>query len=144
MRPRPYCACRKSRGRPIPQAKLLRAIQEREFTPLGSGKPVRVDVRFVAATDVDLLAAVEAKTFRQDLYYRLAVVVLRTPSLRERRDDIRPLSEYFLERVSSKLGQTAPSILPDAMECLRGYSWPGNMRELQNSLERATVLGEWV
>jgi transcriptional regulator with PAS, ATPase and Fis domain len=105
---------------------------------------VRVDVRFVAATDVDLLAAVEAKTFRQDLYYRLAVVVLRTPSLRERRDDIRPLSEYFLERVSSKLGQTAPSILPDAMECLRGYSWPGNMRELQNSLERATVLGEWV
>jgi DNA-binding NtrC family response regulator len=121
------------------QAKLLRALQEREIRPVGSIRPVAIDVRIVAATNRDLEIATHQGSFRRDLYSRLNVVSLRLPPLRERKEDIRLLVDYFLERISrSKAARI--SISTEAMKQLLAYEWPGNVRELENCLERASSL----
>jgi DNA-binding NtrC family response regulator len=122
------------------QGRLLRALQEREFRPQSSAKPVPVDVRIIAATSRDLEMAVQQGTFRRDLFFRLNVVSLRLPPLRERKEDIRPLTEHFLERIG-QARQAQYSIGPDAMKLLQLYDWPGNVRELENCLERAVAMG---
>src|ERR1041385_3605146 len=121
------------------QGKLVRALQEREFQVQGNGKSIAVDVRIVASTSRDLETAVQQGTFRRDLFFRLNVVGLRLPPLRERREDIRPLAENFLERVGHTR-QVQYSIHPDAMKLLQMYEWPGNVRELENCLERAVAM----
>jgi len=123
------------------QVKLLRLLQEREFRPLGSVKPHKVNIRVIAATHRDLDAAVARGEFRQDLYYRLNVVKLRLPPLRERRADIPLLIEHFLERFGPGYRVSA-----DAMEAMLAYNWPGNVRELQNAIERMTAInsGPWL
>jgi len=123
------------------QAKLLRVIQEREVHPLGAPAPVRVDARVVAATHRDLPSLVAAGGFRQDLYYRLNVIAIHVPPLRERPEDILPLAAHFLERHGRRLGRLSSTISEEAIERLRGYPWPGNARELENAIERALVLG---
>ncbi|HPA53382.1 MAG TPA: sigma 54-interacting transcriptional regulator [Thermoanaerobaculia bacterium] len=125
---------------PSVQAKLLRVLQEREFQRLGGSRPQRADVRVVAATNRDLAAAMARGTFREDLFYRLAVFEIRLPPLRERPDDILPLAGAFLEEIGAELGRPAAGISRDAMEALLGYRWPGNVRELRNVLERASIL----
>ncbi|HWS56869.1 MAG TPA: sigma-54 dependent transcriptional regulator [Pyrinomonadaceae bacterium] len=122
------------------QAKLLRVLQEREFEKLGSSRTVRVDVRVVAATSADLERRIEEGTFRPDLYYRLNVVHLRLPPLRERREDIRPLAEHLLAKFCAATGLPAKAISEEAWAALAGYRWPGNVRQLQNALERAAAL----
>jgi len=121
------------------QSRLLRALQEREFYPIGSTKPVPVDVRVIAATSRDLDLAVQQGTFRRDLFFRLNVVGLRLPPLRERKEDIRPLAEHFLQRATNAR-QEQYSINHEAMKLLQLYDWPGNVRELENSLERALAM----
>jgi DNA-binding NtrC family response regulator len=122
------------------QARLLRIIETGEFLRLGERKVRGVDVRIVAATNADLKAAVEDGRFRQDFYYRLNVVTLQLPPLRERRDDIAPLAEHFLEKCGAKLRKDLQGIAKNAMQALQGYSWPGNVRELENAIERAAIL----
>jgi formate hydrogenlyase transcriptional activator len=122
------------------QVKLLRVLQEREFEPVGSNQTVRVDVRVLAATNRDLQQAVREGTFRADLYYRLHVIPLRVPPLRERRSDVARLALFFLERSARKSGRPARAISSDTLERLAAYDWPGNVRELQNVIERAVVL----
>jgi len=122
------------------QPKLLRVLQEREFERVGSNQPIPVDVRVVAATNHDLRAAVAAGTFRPDLFYRLNVVPIEVPPLRERRDDIPALVEHLVERYAKKTSKRIPTIDERTMELLRTYEWPGNVRELQNVIERAVVL----
>src|SRR5690349_203556 len=114
------------------QVKLLRVLQEREFERLGSNKTQHTDVRVVAATNVDLRAALEQGTFREDLYYRLNVVPLNIPPLRERKVDIPSLANHFVRKLAPDTGCTAESITDEAMEKLMGYHWPGNVRELEN------------
>lgn len=121
------------------QGKLVRALQEREFHVQGNGKSVAVDVRVVASTSHDLETAVQQGTFRRDLFFRLNVVGLRLPPLRERKEDIRSLAENFLERVG-QARQVQYSIHPDALKLLQMYEWPGNVRELENCLERAVAM----
>ena len=121
---------------PAAQAKFLRVLQEREFLRLGGTRPVRVNVRVIAATNRDLDDAVAQGTFRADLYYRLNVFDIRIPPLRERRDDILPLAAGFLREFA---GATA-ELTPEAMEALRRHEWPGNVRELRNVLERALIM----
>jgi transcriptional regulator with PAS, ATPase and Fis domain len=121
------------------QAKLLRAIQEQRIKPVGENEEVPVDVRVVAATHRDLEAMVKTGLFREDLYYRLNVVSIRIPPLRERRDDIPILVEHFLMKYQAT-GRTAPRISDAAIELLRRYRWPGNVRELENAVERALLL----
>jgi DNA-binding NtrC family response regulator len=123
------------------QAKLLRAIQEQEFERVGGSQSVRVDVRIVATTNRDLLAEVEAGRFRRDLFYRLAVVPVKTPALRERLEDLPLLVKHFVEQAASELGVRAPALRPEALDALRRHSWPGNVRELANAVERAVLLG---
>jgi two-component system response regulator HydG len=123
------------------QAKLLRVLQEREIHPIGAPAPIPVDVRVVAATHCDLQARIAQGRFRQDLYYRLNVIAVRIPPLRERPADILPLVAHFLEKHGRRLGRAACSVSPRALEALRRYSWPGNVRELENAIERALVLG---
>ncbi len=125
---------------PAVQAKLLRVLQEREFQRLGATRPVRADVRVVAATNRDLAAAIARGEFREDLFYRLSVFEIRLPPLRERREDILPLAEAFLEEVGPSVGRPAAGISRQAHEALLSYPWPGNVRELRNALERATIL----
>ncbi|MBS1723193.1 MAG: sigma-54-dependent Fis family transcriptional regulator [Armatimonadetes bacterium] len=125
---------------PAIQVKLLRVLQEREFERLGATKPTRVDVRLVTATNRDLNRAVEDGTFRLDLLYRLQVVELHLPPLRERTEDIVPLAEHFLARSSKENGRTLRLIGSDALSLMMGYNWPGNVRELENTMERAVVL----
>jgi len=128
---------------PLPlQAKLLRFLQEREFERLGSTHPIRVDVRVIAATNRDLEKAARAGTFREDLYYRLNVIALHMPPLRERREDIPLLASHFAARTSQRLGRPVAGFTPEARACLQRYDWPGNVRELANAIERALVLGE--
>jgi formate hydrogenlyase transcriptional activator len=122
------------------QVALLRVLQEREFERVGSNQSIKVDVRILAATNRDLRAAVAAGTFRQDLFYRLNVFPIQLAPLRERRDDIPLLVEYFIDRYSSKGGKKIRHIKRSAFELLQSYEWPGNVRELQNVVERAVLL----
>ncbi|MBM4078366.1 MAG: sigma-54-dependent Fis family transcriptional regulator, partial [Planctomycetes bacterium] len=122
------------------QAKLLRVLQEREFSRVGSTQPTQVDVRVIAATNKDLLAATRAGAFREDLYYRLSVLPITVPPLRRRREDIPLLAEYFIEKYSRKRKREIRGITADAMGILMAYDWPGNVRELENAIERAVVL----
>ncbi|QBH95366.1 response regulator [Limnobaculum zhutongyuii] len=122
------------------QAKLLRAIQEREIQRVGSNQTLSVDVRLIAATNRDLKADVEAGKFRQDLYYRLNVVTVDTPALRERREDIPPLAMHFLEKFAQRNRKSVKGFTPQAMDMLLKYNWPGNVRELENTIERAVIL----
>ena len=122
------------------QAKLLRVLQEGEFERLGSGKTIKVDVRVIAATNRDLMQAVQRGRFRMDLYYRLNVYPIGLPPLRERREDIGLLAEIFLREASRRLGRLFDPISGEVLTALRGYDWPGNVRELQNVIERAAVI----
>ncbi|HJT89410.1 MAG TPA: sigma-54 dependent transcriptional regulator [Bryobacteraceae bacterium] len=122
------------------QVKLLRVLQEREFERLGSNVTRHIDVRVIAATNQDLRAALEQGTFREDLYYRLNVVPLNIPPLRERKQDIPFLANHFLRKLAPDSGSQAESISEAAMERLLGYHWPGNVRELENVIERALIL----
>jgi DNA-binding NtrC family response regulator len=124
------------------QPKLLRVLQEREFERVGSNEPIPVDVRVLAATNRDLRAAVAAGTFRSDLFYRLNVVPIEVPPLRERREDIPALVEHLVERYMKKAAKRIRAIEKRTMELLQGHDWPGNIRELQNVIERAVVLCE--
>jgi DNA-binding NtrC family response regulator len=124
------------------QARLLRVLQEHEIVPVGSEAPVKVDVRVLAATHRDLPELVRQGRFREDLYYRLDVVTLSLPPLRERRQDIPLLVDHFLRTLSSRHGRGPVAIDPEAQRRLLGYDWPGNIRELQNVLERAVLLAE--
>lgn len=125
---------------PALQAKLLRVIQERDFIPVGATRPKKVDVRFVAATNKDLQREVSEGRFREDLYYRLNVITINLPPLRERPEDIEPLALHFLRRFSVSMSKEIHGIEPEALAALEGYSWPGNVRELENVMERAVIL----
>jgi DNA-binding NtrC family response regulator len=125
---------------PAVQVKLLRVLQEREFERLGGTKTVKVDVRLVAATNRDLRAALEDGTFREDLYYRLNVVPINIPPLRDHKEDIPALAEMFVHKFADASGKPAQSISPAAMERLTRFHWPGNVRELENVIERAVTL----
>ncbi len=127
---------------PALQVKLLRVLQEREFYPVGSETPVKVDVRIVTATNRDLAAMVQAGTFREDLYYRIHVVPIHLPALRERGDDVALLAQYLLEMHARRMGRKITGFTRAAMERLRTYSWPGNVRELSNVIERAVTLSD--
>lgn len=122
------------------QVKLLRVLQEKQFERLGGTAPISVDVRIIAATNQDLEAKIREKTFRDDLYYRLNVVSLEIPPLRERREDILPLADHFLKKYSSQTGKRIEGISRESRDALLRYSWPGNIRELENWVERAVVL----
>jgi transcriptional regulator with GAF, ATPase, and Fis domain len=124
------------------QVKLLRALQEGEFEPVGSSKTVRVDVRIIAATNRNLEEAVRAGRFRADLFYRLNVLPLRMPALRERRSDIPQLVMFFLSRFAKKFGKKVEGVSQETMDLLASYPWPGNVRELQNIVERGVALAE--
>ncbi|HEX8456006.1 MAG TPA: sigma-54 dependent transcriptional regulator [Pyrinomonadaceae bacterium] len=126
---------------PETQAKLLRVIQEREFTPLGDTTARRVDVRIIAATNIDLKEAVRQGTFREDLYYRLAVVPIELPPLRERREDILPLAQHFIRKYNEENARhISDQLAPDVLALMEAYTWPGNVRELENVMERAVVI----
>jgi len=122
------------------QVKLLRVLQEREFERLGSNKTLHIDVRVIAATNRDLRAALEEGTFREDLYYRLNVVPLEIPPLRERKEDIPYLARHFVEKLAPELGNQVTGITNAAIDKLMQYSWPGNVRELENVIERSMVM----
>ena len=124
------------------QAKLLRVLQEREFERVGGTKTLTMNVRLVAATNRDLAAEVRRGAFREDLYHRLNVVALRTPPLRERREDILPLARHFAKAAGVRCGRRISGISAEAERYLESYNWPGNVRELENAVERAVVLGE--
>jgi len=126
---------------PETQSRLLRVIQEREFLPLGDTVPRKVDVRIIAATNIDLKEAVRQGTFREDLYYRLAVVPLELPPLRERREDILPLAQHFIRKYNEENSrEVSDQLAPDVLALLEQYTWPGNVRELENVMERAVVI----
>ncbi len=122
------------------QSKLLRVIQEREFRRLGGIDNIKVDVRIIAATNIDLQRAVEENRFREDLYYRLNVITINLPPLRDRREDIPLLVEHFVARFCAENGRPACTVAPDALKILIDYNWPGNVRELENVIERAVVM----
>ena len=122
------------------QAKLLRVMQEREFMRLGGVDVIKVDVRIVAATNIDLRRAVEEGRFREDLYYRLNVIAIALPSLRQRKEDIPALVGHFVEKYARENGKAVTGVGPDAMQVLMDYDWPGNVRELENAIERGAVL----
>jgi formate hydrogenlyase transcriptional activator len=122
------------------QVKLLRVLQEHEFEPVGSSRTVKVDVRVIAATNRNLEQEVAAGRFRADLYYRLNVLPIRVPSLRERKTDIPQLVMFFIQRHAKRIGRTIEGVTRDSMERLTQYAWPGNVRELENVIERALVL----
>ena len=124
------------------QAKILRVLQEKEFEPVGGTRSIQVDVRIIAATNQDLKMAVEEGSFREDLYYRLNVVPIHLPPLRERKEDIPLLAYHFLRRYSQELTKGVSEISPEALELMLEYNWPGNIRELENAIERAMVLSK--
>ena len=124
------------------QTKLLRFLQEREFERVGGTQPIRVDVRVVAATNRDLSSAIKEGRFREDLFYRLNVIPITLPPLRERREDILVLAKYFLSRFAAETKRQVTEIAREAEEKLLVYDWPGNVRELANVIERAVVLGQ--
>jgi two-component system, NtrC family, response regulator AtoC len=123
------------------QGKILRVLQEKEIHPLGAPAPLKVDARVVAATHRKLEELMEAGLFRQDLYYRLNVIAVQVPPLRERPDDILPLAAHFLGKHGRRLGRSSCTLSSEVVEALRRYAWPGNVRELENAIERALVLG---
>ena len=125
---------------PALQAKLLRVIQERDFIPVGSTRPKKVDVRFVAATNKDLQREVQEGRFREDLYYRVNVITIPLPPLRERPQDVEPLALHFLKRYAGRMAKNIYTLEPQALQALQGYHWPGNVRELENVIERAVIL----
>jgi DNA-binding NtrC family response regulator len=122
------------------QAKLLRVIQEREFMQVGSQKRIKLDIRIIASSNRDLKEAIKAGTFREDLFYRLSVIPIHLPPLRERAGDIPRLVEHFLKEYSQKGNREVTGILPKAMKLLEAYSWPGNVRELAHTIERIVIL----
>ncbi len=127
--------------RPETQVRLLRVIQEREFTPLGETTPVQVDVRIIAATNINLKEAVKTGTFREDLYYRLSVVPLELPPLRDRREDVLPLAQHFIRKYNEENGRViTENLSPEVLSLLENYYYPGNVRELENIIERAVVI----
>jgi DNA-binding NtrC family response regulator len=126
---------------PETQARLLRVLQEREFTPLGDTTPRKVDVRIIAATNIDLKEAVRQGAFREDLYYRLAVVPIELPPLRDRREDVLALAQHFIRKYNEENGRhVSEQLVPDVLALLEQYTWPGNVRELENVIERAVVI----
>jgi DNA-binding NtrC family response regulator len=128
---------------PMPiQVKLLRVLQEKEFERLGGTKTIHVSVRIVAATNQDLRAALEQGSFREDLYYRLNVVPINIPPLRERREDIPYLIDHFLKRFAADTGDRIRGMSNEAVDKLSGYRWPGNVRELENIIQRAMVMAK--
>ncbi|HEX6717856.1 MAG TPA: sigma 54-interacting transcriptional regulator [Pyrinomonadaceae bacterium] len=131
---------------PSLQVKLLRVLQEREFERIGGTVTIHVDLRLIAATNKNLEEAIESGQFRQDLYYRLNVVSLDMPALRERRDDIMLLANYFADKYGARCNRKLKGFSPEARTCLTTYDWPGNVRELENTIERAVVLGttDWI
>ena len=124
------------------QAKLLRVIENREFERLGGRKTIKLDARLIALTNVDLAAAVKAGRFREDLFYRLNVISIRVPPLRERGDDLSKLVQHFLHRYSAKHGRNVQRVSPEARAILQAYEYPGNARELANILERAVIVAD--
>jgi transcriptional regulator with PAS, ATPase and Fis domain len=122
------------------QVKLLRVLQERQIERVGSTKPLDVDVRLLAATNVDLEQAIAQGKFREDLYYRINVITLKLPSLRDRRDDVPLLVDHYVRVFNRQMGREIRDVAPDALQALVNYHWPGNIRELRNVLERAFVL----
>jgi len=122
------------------QAKLLRVLQEREFTPVGGTKAKKVDIRLIAATNKDLEKMIREETFREDLYYRLNIVPIYLPTLKERQEDIPLLAVHFLKKYAEEMGKTIKGFTPEAMEKLMKYPWPGNVRELENLIERTVVM----
>jgi DNA-binding NtrC family response regulator len=129
-----------SNSSPILQMKLLRILQDKEFEPVGSQDTIKVDVRVILATNTDLADEVKEGRFREDLYYRINVVTIHLPPLRERIGDIPPLAEHFLQKYAKENEKNIESIADDTLELLSRYSWPGNVRELENAIERAVVL----
>jgi two-component system nitrogen regulation response regulator NtrX len=125
---------------PRAQTKLLRVLQENELTRVGGGRAIRVDVRVISATNRDLEAAVAARTFREDLYFRLAVIPIAVPPLRERMEDLEALVEHFLAQISRETGRQPRSFAPGALDLLRRYPFPGNVRELRNLVERLVIM----
>lgn len=122
------------------QVKLLRVLQEQQFERVGGTETITVDIRIITATNKDILEEVKANRFREDLYYRLNVVPVQLPSLRERREDIPPLAVYFLDFYSEKNQRGFMKILPDALDAMMRYGWPGNVRELENTIERGVII----
>ncbi len=128
-------------GQPL-QAKLLRVIDDHEIRPLGGIQPRKVDMRFIAATNRDIVKAVQDGAFREDLYYRINVVTIKVPPLRERREDVIVLARHFLEKYSSDIGKQVKFIDDSVLDLLTAYNWPGNVRELQNIIERGVLITE--
>src|SRR5262249_54891607 len=124
------------------QTKLLRVLQERTFERVGSSDPIQVDVRVVAATHQNLEQLIEQGRFREDLYYRLNVISIAVPPLRERREDIPEFVQHFLRLHAQRCGRTVTLVEDDAMAALKAYHWPGNVRQLENVVQRAVVLAE--
>jgi transcriptional regulator with PAS, ATPase and Fis domain len=129
---------------PTIQAKLLRALQEREIRRVGAERSIKINARVVAATNRDLRAAVDAGTFREDLYFRLGAFIITVPPLRDRREDIPPLVHHFLVRAASRMKKEVRAVSADAMSALMNYRWPGNVRELEHAVERAVILANTV
>jgi Nif-specific regulatory protein len=131
---------------PVLQAKLLRVLQEREFVRVGGTRPIKINVRFLAATNRDLQKLVGEQKFRLDLFHRLNVISVRLPALREHPEDIAVLGEYFVGRHAKTCGRRVKGLSEQARACLMQYDWPGNVRELENAMERAVVVGsgEWI
>lgn len=125
---------------PTLQAKLLRVLQEHEFTPVGGTSPIKVDVRLITATNKDLYKAMEEGTFRKDLFYRLKVITINVPPLRERKEDIPLLTAHFLKKYAQEFKKDIETISPHVLELLAGHYWPGNVRELENIIEAAVAL----
>ena len=126
--------------KPSTQVKLLRVLQEREALPVGGVEPIPVDVRVIAATNKDLEEEIRRGAFRSDLFYRLNVIAMQLPPLRERREDIPLLAEAFLQRVAAERGLAPVRLAPEALDAIMAYDWPGNVRELENALEHAAIL----
>ena len=127
---------------PATQSKLLRVLEERSFERLGGTETLKIDARLIALTNADLARAVSAKCFREDLFFRLSVLTIRVPALRERSADIVPLADHILERLAVVHGHPDAKLSPSVHQALAAYSWPGNVRELKNALERALVFAK--
>ncbi len=124
------------------QAKLLRVIEDREIRPVGGTQSIKVDLRFISATNIDIEKTIREGRFREDLYYRINIITIKLPPLRERKEDIEPLVRFFIKRYSDEIGKKIIDIDDNALRVLKDYSWPGNVRELQNIIERAVLIAD--